>query len=232
MSDVPAPQVGLSEAEKSHIVAQVEFERRVREVIAKPDEKKKSWGNSALGLLIVGSLLSGLLVPSFQYTEKAFDTRRSSHYETLTFRLTVLRQTLADLALGSSFNDQTWVQLQRPRYAGPSDRPKAYTTFLDAVADVQAKRFEHNAKLLSASIYFNDRARFDKELQAYFNLSTQFAADIVVAGKLYCAGETDVARAEAKVSDDIGAMNIHYDELERLTKSEIGKVEDERNSFW
>ena len=103
---------------------------------------------------------------------------------------------------------------------------------MDAITEIQAKRFQHNAKLLVAPIYFKDRSRFEATLTRYFSTSSLYAADITAIGRASRAAPDDVTRLRQAADEHQMQMNQLYDDLEQQTKEQLGELEDERDSFW
>lgn len=106
----------LTDEEKARIIERLEFERAVRESIAKKESPKKSfseWLNSSIGLLVIGALISGVLIPLFQLTQKSIETKRANRFENMTFYLAKLRESLQDFAAITALNAEVIEQYEK-----------------------------------------------------------------------------------------------------------------------
>ena len=82
----------LSEEEKAKIIEKVQFENEIKKTIdSEPKPKKFTWLNSKISLLLIGALISGILVPWFQYTQKSIEWKRQNRYDSISYRLDMMR---------------------------------------------------------------------------------------------------------------------------------------------
>lgn len=73
----------LSQEEKSNIRERLIFENELKKELnwyEKKPESKQAWINSKISLLIIGSIISGLLIPWFQYSHKSMEWRRENQF--------------------------------------------------------------------------------------------------------------------------------------------------------
>ena len=73
---------------RDEIVTKLAIEREVREQLAKqqaeqnapPRKSRWAWLESKLGLLVIGAIFSGVLVPVFQYTQERVKWHQQNRY--------------------------------------------------------------------------------------------------------------------------------------------------------
>ena len=64
----------ISEEEKNHIIEKVKFENEIKKELSPPRKIKKwPWLENKLFLLMIGAIITGILVPFFQSTQKKID---------------------------------------------------------------------------------------------------------------------------------------------------------------
>jgi hypothetical protein len=78
----------LTPDEKERIIERVKFEENIRGELGDTDKRPSSWWNSKIALLLVGSLITGVLVPWFQFIQNRLEWHRQNSFEYTQFRLT------------------------------------------------------------------------------------------------------------------------------------------------
>jgi len=94
----------LSDEEKQQIIEKLAFEKEVRGSLQKTDNGTSppgsfAWLESKLGLLLIGALLSGVLIPTFQCTQETFKWTRQNFYDNIKFQLSIIREGLKEFIL-------------------------------------------------------------------------------------------------------------------------------------
>jgi len=56
--------------------------------------------------VLIGSLVTGLLVPVFQYTQQTFSWRRQNHYDNSKYRLPMMRDCLREFVSLSAYSGE------------------------------------------------------------------------------------------------------------------------------
>ncbi len=86
---------------KKEISVRLEIEREVRKQLqnienrnTEPVKSRWQWLESKLMLLVIGALLSGILVPTFQFTQEKIKWHRQNRYDSLERQLTSMRGSL------------------------------------------------------------------------------------------------------------------------------------------
>src|SRR6185295_1522004 len=99
----------LTDEEKNKIIERVQFEAQIRKDIqaaSRDDDKptKARWLDSKMALLLIGSVLSGVLVPLFQYTQETIKWKRQNRYENVKYRLGMMRDGMKEFVFVHAFN--------------------------------------------------------------------------------------------------------------------------------
>jgi len=82
---------------KNEILAKLEIEREVREQLRRQQSdqsvstKKSPWAwlDSKFGLLLIGAVISGVFVPTFQFTQEGIKWHKQNRYDSLEDSLAV-----------------------------------------------------------------------------------------------------------------------------------------------
>ena len=82
----------LSKEEKDKIIEKAKFENDIKKSLDFEQKQRKfSWLNSKLSLLLIGAVITGVLVPWFQYTQKSIEWKRQNRYDSISYRLDMMR---------------------------------------------------------------------------------------------------------------------------------------------
>jgi len=239
----------MSEAEKAAIVARLELEQTIRATLAEKTKQGTSrWQllNSGIGLLVVGFLLTGILVPIFQYTSKIFESRRLDRFETLTARIQVMRESHRDL-VGTSVSPSEAYERVKPFLSPLSIKEKDLSEYRKEMFEINARRFAQNARVSASLAHFDEaiRSKATEVAERYFGLQTAFFSTLDnIAIRRYCnkfasqcGSDISFPALEREpgtvlLDKEILAMNKEYATLEELMINEIRRMENERAHFW
>ncbi len=91
-----------SEQIRDEVLARLEIEREVREQLARQQSEPsvpsgtgiRAWLDSKFGLLLIGAVISGMLVPTFQFTQEEIRWHRQNRYNNLARQLGSMRESL------------------------------------------------------------------------------------------------------------------------------------------
>ena len=173
----------LTEEEKAHITEKVHFENAIRKELSPAEERKKyGWIESKIGLLLIGSLITGIFVPTFQYTQKLWEFKRQNQFSNLTFRLSVLRDCLREFIYLSAFAPEAY---ERIKYCFVQTKlaSEEYKDLERQYVDLQNRRFVQNAKVISLMGHFKDMQDFQKlfeeEYSNAFNLYMRYVGEFI-----------------------------------------------------
>ena len=148
----------LSEEEKERIIERAKFEADIKEQLgdeSKPCESLWERLNSKIAILIIGALITGILVPWLQYTQRALEWGRQIRYDNIKFQLEAMRNCLREFVHVSVFVSEAyeWMNyVKEKEYTTDED----YARFMELFTDMQSNRYKQNAKVRSLLIYFPD----------------------------------------------------------------------------
>lgn len=223
----------LSEEEKTRIIEKVRFENEIRKELTTPDEPKKaSWLNSKLSLLLIGSLITGILVPWFQYTHKTIEWKRQNEFENINFRLEMMRECLKEFVYLSVYTAEAYERI-KPFMDMVSLTPNDYMKFEDQYIDLQNRRFRQSAKVTSSIIYFKDANIIKRLFRDYVNNANDHLRDLIlfVQNKNKGASIKNLNKLRTKIENYTTQLNSSYIRVISKMKQEIGRLEDESESF-
>jgi len=146
---------------KKEILARLEIEREVREQLERQQSDKSSsirkspwaWLDSNLGLLLIGAVISGVLVPTFQFTQEQIKWQRQNRYSSIEHQLGSIRESLKQFiavqALSAELYDLGLAFLDTPS----ADRLQLQQWRKDFRA-LQSRRVHQNATFAATIFYF------------------------------------------------------------------------------
>src|ERR1051325_11030873 len=79
---------------------------------AEQASSKSRWYESKIGLLLIGSVLSGILVPIFQYTQETIKWKRQNRYENVKYRLGMMRDGMKEFVYVHAFNAEAYERIR------------------------------------------------------------------------------------------------------------------------
>lgn len=234
----------LSEEEKAHIIEKVQFENAIKKELsdsAKP--KKYGWIESKIVLLLIGALITGILVPTFQYTQKLWEWKRQNQFANLTFSLTMMRDCLREFNYLSAFAPEAYERI-KPALKGKQLTSKEYDDLEHEYVDLQNRRFTQNAKVISLMVHFKDtkdfQNLFEDEYSIAFNLYMRDIDEFIRISRsvtLQTPNNLDnkVAERLDKLKDQLNSklmeLKASHQKVVYKMKEEIGRVEDEGRKF-
>jgi len=234
----------LTEEEKAHIVEKIQFENTIRKELSPVEERKRyGWIESKIGLLLIGSLITGLFVPTFQYTQKLWEWKRQNKFANLTFRLSVMRDCLREFIYLSAFAPEAYERI-KPLLKETKLTNEEYKDLERQYIDLQNRRFVQNAKVISLMSHFKDiedfRKLFEEKYSNAFNLYMRYVGEFITAkgcasGLKQCGQKKDVdpglAEQEQRLSAKLADLKEFHEKVVAKMKEEIGRAEDEGKRF-
>lgn len=161
----------ISEEDKTQIRERLELESLIRRGLAEEEAyaQKTFWAvfESKLGLLIIASLISGILIPLFQYTQESIKWSRQNRYDNLLYRLKMVRNSMNEMTLVHTFNAETYERSHLLLFDETTDS-KNIAEHKKKIVEMNHRRFRQNAKFDAALIHFPDKKR--KEINNAFQL--------------------------------------------------------------
>ena len=215
----------LPAEEKERLIDRVTFEAEIRKELAPPAEPKARWWESRLGLLLIGSALSGVLVPFFQYTQETVKWRRQNRYDNAKFRLTMMRDCLREFVTLSALTAEAH-ELTRLE-TGKADRER----FREGYRDLQKRRFLQNARVAAMIVHFRNRESIARQFNDYLVTVEQYLAGVRAAMDAKQPADPGGSKEPNSLDPLIESTNGAYERVIQHLKQEIGRAEDEGEGF-
>lgn len=166
----------LSDEERERIVERLRVEAQLRKQLSGEEDKRKpsrwGWLESKLGLLILGAIVSGLLVPFLQKTQEDIKWVRQNRYDNLKYRVESVRAAIKELTLTHTFVAEA---VERAHVEG-EPRSRADTdAYKKQLVEMHNRRFQQNAKFSSALalLPLNDREAAGANFNRYLSVTQQ-----------------------------------------------------------
>jgi hypothetical protein len=142
----------IPEVERTKIVERLRAENEIRKELSESEGVNKSrwsWIESKLGLLIIGAVLTGVLIPTFQATQETFKWYRQNKYDNLKYRLDSARLAMKELTITHAFVAEAFertktVSVDDSKNGDSMKKYKAQTT------EMNNRRFRQNAAFVGA----------------------------------------------------------------------------------
>jgi hypothetical protein len=240
--------MSITPEEKDQIIERLRLESDLRKELQGEQEPKKrsrfAWVESKIGILIVGALVSGILVPIFQYTQETIKWRRQNRYENVKYRVGMMREGIKEFVFVHEFIAEAYEQA-RPLVENPVISQKDIDDYNQKQFELQSKRFQQNAKFASLVIYFPETNRGN--LRQTYN---DYLTDVqVFMGQLKTAVgiRSELLKKQSESSSEqlrkqfeeiqtqldgaITKLNQKYEEVLQLMKVLIGESENESENY-
>lgn len=204
--------------------------------------KWSSWLNSKIFLLLFGSLITGILVPWFQYTQKTIEWKRQNQFDNFSFRLGMMRDCLKEFVYLSTFPAEAY-QRAEPFLEKEDLISKDYQEFERQYIDLQNRGFRQRAKVTSLLISFEDTNTMRKLFIDYVMNSSEYLRGLksFVDTRHCIVNQENCGRAElndggvstlkGRLDNDVMLLNESYERVIAKMKQEIGRAEDESERF-
>jgi hypothetical protein len=222
----------LSEPERDAIVERLRIEQDLRkELTPKSEDHGSKWWESKVALLVIGSVLTSLVVPWLQYTQKNFEWKRQNQFDNSKYRLDKMREGLAEFIVLSAFVGEGY-ERSRPilfRRSIPETEQRAFET---QFIDLQNRRFRQNAKVVSLMIHFRRTTALRDSFQEYLVGASAFfrLVEDTVRARAAQTAPADEADID-KVDKTIQLLEGLYTEISNRMIEEIGRMEDENEKY-
>jgi hypothetical protein len=239
----------LTEAEKDKIIEKVKFENDIKKTLdSEPKPKRFSWLNSKISLLLIGALISGILVPWFQYTQKSIEWKRQNRYDSISYRLDMMRDCVKEFVYLQAIRAEGFERLQ-PFIVKTTIEKNDYESFKSQFIELQNKHFAQNSKVTSLIISFtsmNIQSKEAQKLDEFFGkniqLSTKYMRKIddyfqtkyCIQNPKECLvadSEKDLNEIENNIIKILSELNNSYFEIIDIMQKEIRDAENENDKF-
>lgn len=235
---------------KKDILARLQIELEVREQLARQQSesapaRKSSWAwlESKFGLLLIGAILSGVLVPTFQFTQEQIKWHRQNRYDSLERQLGSIRESLKQFiavqALSAELYDLGLAVLDSSSHGADSGQREQWRKDLRAL---KARQIEQNAAFAATMFYYspqsqqpiraawNDLFRPSQQLQKI--VGDLLEEDRTGNGKKDAAGKAPDPNALAvQLDTHLAEVNQAYDQVLSMLRQQLVEVENESSKF-
>ena len=129
----------MTDEERTAILERLRIEQDLRKELEKVSETERahgSWWQSKLGLLVAGSVISSLLLPWLQYTQKTIEWKRQNQFENTKYRLERMRECLTEFVVLWAFTGEAY-ERSRAFLLKPSVTDKEREVFLEQFIDLR-----------------------------------------------------------------------------------------------
>ncbi len=227
---------------KNEILTKLAIEREVREQLARqqgepaPAKKNKwAWVETKIGLLVIGAVVSGVLVPVFQYTQERVKWRQQNNYNSLVLQLTSMRESLKQFiavqALSAELYELGLDVLQAP---GVIAAPMLEQWRKD-LRELQKRRIAQNAAFAASMFYFPSTAqpRIRDAWNELIGSSEEIQGLITEALAQDGAPVSTSRRNElaTQLGERLNKVNQSYERLLAMLRQELLTVERESSEF-
>jgi hypothetical protein len=210
---------------------------------AEQASSQSRWYESKIGLLLIGSVLSGILVPLFQYTQETIKWKRQNRYENVKYQLGMMRDGMKEFVMIHAFNAEAYERI-RPFAENTTVNAKDFETYASQHLDMQNRRFQQNARFAAFLIYFpeNGRGNLRETYNDYLGAVQDYMGNLeklvqvrsgLVDSKI--ADKSGLQREFQQLQDKIDSglvlINQKYEEVLQMMKQQIGGKEDESESY-
>jgi hypothetical protein len=223
--------MALTEKERHAIVERLRVEQDLREQLApKSEDRGSPWWESKIALLVIGSVLTSLVVPWLQYTQKNFEWKRQNQFDNGKYKLDRMREGLAEFIVLSAFVGEGY-ERGRPillRRAIPETEQRKFET---EFIDLQNRRFRQNAKVVSLMIHFRNATGWRDRFQEYLVGASDFFRLIEDAVRAHASQAAEEEKEIDKVDKAVQQLDGLYTAISNGMIEEIGRMEDENEKY-
>jgi hypothetical protein len=172
----------LTEEEKDRLVERIQLERDIKRAIAEEEPQKRGtpllqnvWGlaSSGLGLLLIGGVITGFLVPSFQAYQKKLEWERQIRYENVKFNLGMRRDCLKEVMIAGTYVSAI-IGLITPYKNDQPITKDEYEKLRLQLLSLQNDRYKQNAEVVAMLVYFTDYRTASSLFDDYVGSSTSY----------------------------------------------------------
>jgi CheY-like chemotaxis protein len=230
---ISCQQIMLTDEEKQHILDRTQYEIQIRKELASED-KRAPWFESKLGILLLGFVLTGILVPILQYAQETIKWKRQNHFDNVKYGLTNMRDALKDFASEWAYTAEAYRQAMSYRQRkeiSAADLAKFQT---DETA-LESRIYQQHARVVAALEFFPERDEVSSALEAFqLAASDYYAALRASVEAIPVSGARKTGGAPSSPPDletRIVDLNKKYSAVVQAMYQQIGKKQDENESF-
>lgn len=233
---------------QNEILVRLEIEKEVRRQLAQDREvnegqKKSSWAwlESKLALLIIGAIISGVLVPTFQYTQEKITWHRQNRYNSLERQLGSIRESLKQFIAVQALSAELYdfglkiIDTRRTNqsYARLDEWRKEFHT-------IQSRRVQQNSAFVATVFYYSPQSQ-ESIRKAWSDLMLPSQQLQTLVGELLDEGRRHAHPGDRKtpsINDiamqlDIKVVEVNqaYEDFLSMLRQQLMEVENESAQF-
>lgn len=169
----------ITDDDRERIIERIRVESEVRKQLANDEAATKpsrwAWVESKLGLLIIGVVLTGVLIPLFQATQETIRWSRQNRYDNLKYRVESARSATKELTVTHAFVAEAFERARVVSGESPI-REEARQNYKGQVLEMQNRRFQQNAKFVGTLELLDETTResITKAFNVYLSSVQQF----------------------------------------------------------
>ena len=233
-----------TEEVKNEILVKLEIEREVRAQLGRQQTDQSAptprspwaWLESKIGLLLIGAVISGVLVPTFQFTQEEIKWHRQNRYDSLERQLGSLRESLKQFiavqALSAELYDLGLAVLDKPSARVDTQLEQWRKDF----RALQARRIQQNAAFAATLFYFpaesqqpiraawNDLMRPSQQLQT-------LVGDLLEESRTGEGKKATANEVALQLDTSLAEVNQAYERLLAMLRQQLLEVERESSKF-
>jgi hypothetical protein len=232
----------ISDEDRVKIAERIRAENEIRKELAESEADKKasrwSWIENKLSLMVIGAILTGILVPTFQATQESIKWARQNQYDNLKYRIEAARSAMKELTITHAFVAEAFERLRVLGAYGSkkgADREK----YEPPIVEMHNRRFQQNARFVGAlglidekdreviQICFNDYLSAVQQLVAIFEA---IADEKLRAGDGSNAKEVDrLQKAQGSLSQDVDKQ---YERTLKMLNAYLHRLEVQSEKYY
>ena len=237
-----------SEEIGKEVAVRLEIERQVRDQLRNLEDqgaaRKKSrwaWLDSKLALLVIGAVISGVLVPRFQFTQEKINWQRQNRYNTVERQLGSIRDSLKQFIAVQGISAELYdLGLELIDTASATLRQSRLEEWRKDFRSLRARRVQQNAAFAATVFYFPAGSR-DSIRRSWNDLLLPAQKLETLVGDLLndAAGGSDekvrkkMSANETAVQLDVSLSEVNqaYEHVLTILRNQLQEVENESAKF-
>lgn len=231
----------ISDKDRAKIVERIRAENEIRKELAESEEDGKknrwAWVESKLSILIIGAILTGVLIPTFQVTQETIKWTRQNRYDNLKYRIDSARSAMKELTITHAFVAEAFerVKIVSADDSGSKDREE----YKSQIVEMHNRRFQQNAKFVGALglIEENDREVIQQSFNEYLSSVQQLVSVFEAIAETKMKYRTDsnannevkFQKAQDSLSKDV---DKYYEQTLGMLKNYLHRLEVQSEKYF
>lgn len=227
---------------RNEILTKLTIEREVREQLARQQAadaapartSRWAWVESKLGLLVIGAIVSGVLVPVFQYTQERVKWHEQNRYNSLVLQLTNMRESLKQFIAVQALSAELYelgIDVLQSRQANVTD--EQIQQWRKDLRALQQRRIAQNAAFAAAVFYFPLAAQppIREAWQDLILQCEELQGQIDGVLQKNPKEEVNANELATDLGERLNKVNETYERLLSMLRQQLMEVENESSEF-